>query len=243
MAEATRQSCDVYFFSLAKRLGIDKIVATARQLGLGETVGALYGEKAGLIPSRSWKLLKRHERWSLADTILVAIGQGPVLVTPLQLATMIAHIANKGKHVYPTLVEETPSKKDAEDLGFRPETIALLQKILTEVCTTGTGRRARPNDSVYVAGKTGTAQVRRISMQSRAQGKTDTRDRPWEERDHALFIGYGPAGEGVTPRYAIALVIEHGGKGGEVAAQLARHLFEKLLEISPQEQGIHALLP
>ncbi|MDR0407236.1 MAG: penicillin-binding protein 2 [Holosporales bacterium] len=233
LEEAICKSCDVYFFTLAGRLGIDKIATMAQRLGFGKPTGImLYGEKAGLVPSRAWKLLKRHERWSPADTVLVSIGQGPILATPLQLATFIAHIANKGVRVFPTLEEK--EGHSAEELGFRPETIAFLQRALTEACTTGTGRRARL-EPFLVAGKTGTAQVRSISSQDRMLGKTDTRDRPWEERDHASFVGYIPADK---PRYALVIVIEHGGKGGEGAAPLAKVVFEKLL--IPHAAGEHA---
>jgi penicillin-binding protein 2 len=236
MAEAVYSSCDVYFFSLARRLGLNKMTEVARKLGLGETAGVLYGEAAGLIPSRAWKLLRQKESWSVADTILIAIGQGPILVTPLQLAILVAHIANKGQQVCPTL-EIEGKDKNAKDLGFHPETIEFLQKTLIETCTIGTGRRAQPeNPTIVVAGKTGTAQVRRISARDRERNKTDTRDRPWEERDHALFVGYASRGEKATPKYAIALVIEHGGKGGSVAAPLAKQIFERLFPpIIPKE--------
>jgi penicillin-binding protein 2 len=237
LAEAICKSCDVYFFSLAGRLGIDKIAAMARRLGFGELTGIpLYGEKKGLVPSRDWKLLRRREKWSPSDTVLVSIGQGPLLATPLQLATFIAHIANKGMRVSPTLTEGTHTP--LEDMGFHSETIAFLHRTLTEVCTTGTGRRARPdNPAIFVAGKTGTAQVRSISSQERALGKTDTRQHPWRERDHSLFVGYAPAN---NPRYALALIIEHGGRGGEVAAPLAKALFEKLLTDVSEEEKEHA---
>ncbi|MDR2417390.1 MAG: penicillin-binding protein 2 [Holosporales bacterium] len=237
LAEAICKSCDVYFFSLAGRLGIDRIATMAQRLGFGELTGiSLYGEKKGLVPSRSWKFLSRQEKWSPSDTILVSVGQGPVLATPLQLATFIAHIANKGMRVHPTLIEDV--MPPLEDMGFRPETIAFLQRTLIEVCTTGTGRRARPdNPAILVAGKTGTAQVRSISSQDRASGKTDTRQRPWNERDHSLFVGYAPADD---PRYALAIIVEHGGKGGEVAASLAKDLFEKLLTDAHEEKKTHA---
>ncbi|MDR0661776.1 MAG: penicillin-binding protein 2 [Holosporales bacterium] len=236
MAEAMHNSCDVYFFSLAKRLGLNKMTEVARKLGLGEIAGVLYGEAAGLIPSRAWKLLRQKESWSVADTILIAIGQGPILVTPLQLAILVAHVANKGQRVHPTL-EIKEEDEDTKDLGFRPETIEFLKKTLIETCTIGTGRRAQTEDpTVVVAGKTGTAQVRRISARDRERNKTDTGDRSWEERDHALFVGYASRGEKATPKYAIALVVEHGGKGGGVAAPLAKQIFERLLPpIVPKE--------
>jgi penicillin-binding protein 2 len=227
LAEAIQQSCDVYFFSLAGRLGVDRIAAMARRLGFGELTGiSLYGEKKGLVPSRAWKLSWRQEQWSSSDTVLVAVGQGPVLVTPVQLATFIACIANNGARVRPTLIEDAPPPVK-EDVELSPETIAFMQRTLIDVCMRGTGRRARTDDpTILVAGKTGTAQVQRISIQDRALGKTDTRLRPWHERDHALFVGYAPAN---APRYALALIVEHGGKGGEVAAPIAKALFEKLL--------------
>jgi penicillin-binding protein 2 len=242
MVEALKQSCDVYFYELARRTGIDRIHATARRFGLGQTLGVeLPHERAGLVPTRAWKQGAQGQAWAQGETLVAGIGQGYVLTTPLQLAVMTARIANGGFAVEPFLVRE---RLEGQQLVARPEAtpaalgipaqhLAIVVRAMSGVVNDprGTAFRARILDAQFaMGGKTGTSQVRRISLQERERGVRKPHEVPWRERDHALFVGYAPI---QNPRYACAVVVEHGGGGSSAAAPIARDL---LLETQKRER-------
>lgn len=218
------QSCDVYFYKLAERLGIDRLGKYMKIFGFGSPTGIGIEEKAGVSPSREWKLKKFNKPWYRGETVISAIGQGYVNVTPLQVAMMTAAIANGGAILKPNIVRkikspegETVFQSSAQVVGRVPldgEMMALLQDALRGVVNDpgGTGRRARIEDFT-VAGKTGTAQVVSIDFQSGER----------EHEDHAWFASYAPA---EAPEIAVVVLVEHGGKGGAVAAPLAKRIIE-----------------
>jgi penicillin-binding protein 2 len=228
------QSCDVYFYEVARRLGVDAIAEMAARLGLGANLGlGLPGERGGLIPTRDWKRAKLGEPWHKGETLITGIGQGYVLSTPLQLAVMTARVANGGYGVSPRLVKEARDPGEAGDpgdpaahrlapIGIRePHLRAVLDAMAGVVnAGNGTARSSAIREAGFeMGGKTGTSQVRRITRAERARGVWKNEDLPWERRDHALFVGYAPVH---APRYAVAVIIEHGGGGSKAAAPVAR---------------------
>lgn len=227
--QALRESCDVYFFEMSKRLGIDAIADMARSLGLGQVFDCgLAQQKAGLVPDADWKRGKWNAGWLAGETILAGIGQGYVLATPLQLAVMMARVAT-GKIVMPTLIKRPAGSQQTAfpSLSLHEDKLEAVRRGLLAVVNEegGTGSNASLGEgNVRVAGKTGTSQV------SRASSDTAQDDLPWAERDHALFVAYFPAD---TPRYAVAAIVEHGGGGGAVAAPLVRDVIEAVLQTDP----------
>ncbi|MGB0632313.1 MAG: penicillin-binding protein 2 [Alphaproteobacteria bacterium] len=230
MFDAHKNSCDVYFYDIAKRIGVDRIAAMARKLGLGAKTGVdLPSEKGGVIPTRAWKKALIGTPWQQGETLISGIGQGLILTTPLQLAVMTARLANGGDAVTPRLVR--PAKTDLKDdtpkfkpLGISRRSLDVVREGMNQVTNEqgGTAYRARiSEDGMEMSGKTGTAQVRRISKAERETRVLKNHERPWRERDHALFVGYAPS---ENPRYAVAVVVEHGGGGSKVAAPIARDL-------------------
>lgn len=233
LREAISQSCDVYFYEVAKRTGIDQITATANRLGLGKTLGIdLPNERAGLLPDRNWKMATIGTPWQIGETLIAGIGQGYVLATPLQLAVMTARVANGGYAVKPRLTrattkpgdQESESAGSYEDMGLLPAHLQVVREGMTRVVNgpRGTARSAAIKEpGMGMAGKTGTSQVRRITKAEREAGVFKNEDLPWERRDHALFVGYAPVD---APRYAVAVIVEHGGGGSKVAAPIARDI-------------------
>ena len=222
---AIEQSCDVYFYELAKRVGIDRMAETALELGLGaKLLDELPGEQEGLVPTPEWKLAAIGDRWQGGETLITGIGQGFVLTTPLQLAVMTARIAS-GRAVRPRLVIE--EEVEASEPVFRPlkirrAALEIVRRGMDAVANNKRGsayRYAIREPGLALAGKTGTSQVRRISKRERGTGVLKNHQRPWRERDHALFVAYAPVDK---PRYAISVVVEHGGAGSSVAAPIAR---------------------
>ena len=226
LLDAIEQSCDVFFYNLGIKVGIERIADMARRLGFGEMTGiALPGEKPGLVPTKEWKRTTHGGGWALGETVNVAIGQGYILATPLQLAMMTARLANGSKKLTPTL---TSDEARFDDLDIDPEAMALVQRGMRQVMA-GEKGTARWHDikGVGMAGKTGTVQVRAISAEEREEGVIRNEDRFWEYRDHALFVGYAPYDE---PRYAVAVVVEHGGGGASVAAPVGRVVLQHMLK-------------
>lgn len=251
MHDAIKHSCDVYFYDISRKVGVDNIAAMANQFGLGQEVGIdLSGERAGVIPTRDWKLANVGESWQGGETLITAIGQGFVLTTPLQLATMTARLAG-GKQVIPRLsrgVRAGAAPTEADGMappGFPPldvplEHLRVVRDGMDAVSNhpRGTAYRARiEEEGLELAGKTGTAQVRRISMAERAAGVTKNEQLPWRRRDHALFVSFAPVHK---PRYCCAVVVEHGGGGSAVAAPIARDL---LLETQRRDPSGRRSLP
>ncbi len=227
------QSCDVYNYDIAQRIGIDRISAMAERLGLGVRHDIPMSAVAeGLIPSTTWKRERRGEAWRPGDTVNASIGQGYVLASPLQLAVMTARLAS-GTDIAPRLVRAVDGAPEpvrmTGDLGVNPAHLAAVQRAMVAVNNSnrGTAYRSRIVDPTMVfAGKTGTSQVRNITAAERAQGVFRNEDLPWNRRDHALFVGYAPADR---PRFAIAVVIEHGGGGSAAAAPVARDVMLRAL--------------
>ena len=227
------QSCDVYFYEVARRTGIDRIATMARRLGLGQSLGLdLPGERDGLIPTKDWKLGTHGIPWQAGETLLSGIGQGYILATPLQLAAMTARIANGGFAVTPRVTRAVstsaaarrPGRDGADAIGIDPRHLKAINEAMAAVVNTplGTAYRARiETPGLAMAGKTGTVQVRRISKAEREQGVRKNKELRWEQRDHAIFVGYAPL---ATPQYAISVVVEHGGGGSTVAAPIARDI-------------------
>ncbi len=231
LKRAIEQSCDIYFYNLGLKLGVDGIASWAKKFGLGRITGiALEHEKSGLIPTRAWKSKHRHEEWIKGETLSTAIGQGFNLVTPLQMASLISSFANGGQLLQPQLLKLHDSDADMKELGlsqvpFIPENLEKVQDALYGVVNRkgGTGRRARIK-GYTVAGKTGTAQV---VGQTEVDLETDKEDIPEKFRDHAWFIGYAPY---EAPEIAVAVIVEHAGHGGSVAAPVAQKVMKSYLE-------------
>tara|TARA_R110002095_G_scaffold59499_2_gene50938 strand:+ start:2894 stop:4753 length:1860 start_codon:yes stop_codon:yes gene_type:complete len=228
---ALAQSCDVYFYEVAQLIGAGPIKAMALKLGFGLESGIeLPYEKSGLIPDAAWKKQVRGKRWVRGDTINLSIGQGAMLATPLQLAVMTARLANlEGKAVRPTLLHSPSASFEA--LTIKKTHLELMRKGLDQTVNSpyGLAYRNRITESGFsMAGKTATCQVRRISMAERKKGIIHNNQRPWAHRDHALFSGFAPAH---NPKYALAVVVEHGGSGGRVAAPLGHDILLKTQKI------------
>ena len=205
------QSCDVFFFDIAKRVGVDPIAAMARRFGFGETLGLeIGGEKAGLIPTKDWKLALTGVPWQKGETLNTGIGQGFVSATPLQMCVMAARLGSAGKAVVPRLIKDAAPATSATtsavtgantdsgfaSLGMSESALRVIRDAMHAVSNTprGTAYRSRIKDKDFaLAGKTGTSQVRRISKADRLSGRYKNKNKPWEERDHAIFVAYAPA--------------------------------------------------
>jgi penicillin-binding protein 2 len=228
MTQSLEQSCDVYYYDVAQRVGIDKITEMARRLGLGQRHDLPMSAVAeGLTPTRAWKQSRYGRDWVVGDTLNATIGQGFVLASPMQLAVMTARIAS-GRAVSPRLirsvngVEVPPAPADVLDIPSAH--LAAIRKGMDAVVNAGRGTANASRivaSEMRMAGKTGTSQVRNITAAERERGVISNEDLPWRQRDHALYVAYAPAD---APRYAISLVVEHGGGGASVAAPLARDM-------------------
>ncbi|MDM7457961.1 MAG: penicillin-binding protein 2 [Paracoccus sp. (in: a-proteobacteria)] len=222
------ESCDVYYYELAQRVGIDRIAAMARMLGLGVRHNLPMSAVAeGIAPDRDWKLRRHGQAWQIGDSLNAAIGQGYVLTSPLQLAVMTARIAS-GRMVEPRLIRAIDGQRqpvpDWPALDVSPETLRLARVGMEQVMygARGTARASRIiREEWHMAGKTGTSQVRNITPAERARGVISNEQLPWNRRDHGLFVGYAPF---AAPKYAIAVVVEHGGGGASAAAPPARDI-------------------
>ncbi|MCI5039113.1 MULTISPECIES: penicillin-binding protein 2 [Donghicola] len=220
LISSLRHSCDVYYYDLALKVGIEKIAETARKLGLGERFDVPMSAVAeGLTPDKQWKLEARGAEWLIGDTVNASIGQGFVLTTPLQLAVMTSRIAT-GRRIMPRLIKSIDGKptepEGGEDLGLNEDYLRQVRRGMFAVVNNrrGTAYRSRIADEANrMAGKTGTAQV------SNRVVRND--EVPWEERDHALFVSFAPY---ERPKIAVAVVVEHGGGGSSVAAPIARDI-------------------
>ncbi len=225
MHESVKQSCDVYYYELAERVGIEAIAAMARRFGLGTRFDVpLSAVAEGLMPDKGWKERNRREPWMIGDSLNSAIGQGFVLASPLQLAVMTARLAT-GEAIHPRLVRrigdlDQPVRSDGP-MELSPTLMTQIRKSMYDVTNhrRGTAWRARlVGEGLRIAGKTGTSQVRSVVVRNA--------DVPWEERDHALFVGYAPAD---APRVACSVVVEHGGGGSAAAAPIARDILARAL--------------
>jgi len=249
---AIKQSCDTYFYEVARRLGIDRLSVTAQQFGLGKKVlDFLNEEKPGVVPNTQWKLKNIGQNWYLGETIISGIGQGYFQTTPIQLCLMMAQLANGGYKIKPRIADDRYAlrptidawrreflikknnldlpNKNLEKLYKNKENIKLVLDALYGATNEpqGTSYRSRFTKPEYVyAGKTGTSQVRSISAEQR-ELELKNKDLPYKFRDHALFTGFAPYQK---PRYAISVVIEHGGAGSSGAAPVAKKVIKKVLD-------------
>ncbi len=267
LREAMKQSCDTYFYEVARKLGVDRLQETALKFGLGEKVlkDLFINEKKGLIPSTKWKKDNLGRGWVLGETLITGIGQGYIQTTPLQLCLMTAQIANGGYKIYPRITieknqntfediklmikENSENFKEAknnlkevseqllslinekkhEPLYRNPENIKFVQNAMFGSTNEirGTSYSSRIKDPKYqFAGKTGTSQVKRITEKAR-ELELKTMDIPYDERDHALYVAFGPY---KNPRYALSIVVEHGGSGSSTAAPIAKKLFKLVID-------------
>lgn len=231
LVEAIKNSCDIYFYETALELGIEKIAAMSRRLGLGQVYDlGLENQKSGVIPDKKWKQEKLKAPWQQGETVIAGIGQGYVLVTPIQLVTMLSRVVNGGYAVSPTFIKRKEAAP-AEPLGISEKNIALVKQGMFEVVngTGGTAARAKfKNSDIKIGGKTGTTQVRRISLKERAEGIKKDEDLPWKYRNHAWFMAYAPHD---NPRYAVAVIVEHGRSGSGIAAPIASKILEEAIKL------------
>ncbi|MHA6263464.1 penicillin-binding protein 2 [Arenibacterium sp. CAU 1754] len=233
LQNSLKQSCDVYYYDLALKVGIDKISAMARRFGLGVRHDLpMSAVASGLAPDRAWKSRVHNQDWLIGDTANSSIGQGYMLASPLQLAVMSARIAT-GRSLSPRLVKsingiEQPSGA-GDSMGLNENNLRKIRRGMYAVSNDrrGTAYRSRIiEDTMRMAGKTGTSQVRNITAAERAAGVIRNRDLPWERRDHALFVSFAPYDD---PKFAVSIVVEHGGGGSTAAAPIARDIMLQAL--------------
>jgi penicillin-binding protein 2 len=230
------QSCDVYFYNIGRIIGADKIAEMARRFGLGETYDLpVPWQKKGIVPDPAWKEKRYGKDWLVGETLNYSIGQGYLLTTPLQLAVMVSRIAS-GRAIIPKLIRDSSEPEIAPLLNINPEHMALVRQGMADVVNgrggTATGSKLKIA-GFQMAGKTGTAQVRRITKEERRRGVRKNENLPWRERDHALFVAFAPV---ENPRYACAIVVDHGGSGSRAAAPVARDILAMAIERDPLAQ-------
>ena len=236
-----KQSCNVYFYELGKKIGIEPIAAMARRFGLGSITGLeIPGEKAGLVPDTKWKRMTFEESWFPGETLNTSIGQGYLQVSPVQMAAMAARLANGVEAVTPRIIKAVGSElikpEKPKLLGLNPMHLELVRDGMFGVVNEwkGTARGSKIAEKGFdFSGKTGTVQTRKITQAERDEGLKKSHEKPWKERDHGWFVGYGPS---KNPRYAIAVLVEHGGGGSKAAAPVARDIMLEVLKKDPAGQ-------
>tara|TARA_Y100001970_G_C14136959_1_gene804821 strand:+ start:3 stop:1190 length:1188 start_codon:yes stop_codon:yes gene_type:complete len=278
LREAIKQSCDTYFYEIARLLGVDRLNITAKKFGLGEKVfdNMFMEEKKGIVPSTKWKKNVIGQNWYLGETLINGIGQGYIQTTPLQLCLMTAQLANGGFKIFPKLIVDQNQKSHEEVVNsinaqlnefksikkdtifekgaqffssfsntnyplFRnPENVKFVLDAMygstNEVFGTSYSSRYE-NEKYRYAGKTGTAQVKRITERER-ELDLDISQIPYEQRDHALFVAFGPY---KNPRYALSIFVEHGGSGSKTAAPIAKKLFKVIIDRHEKREKIRTL--
>ena len=240
VVEALQHSCDIFFYETAQKLGIEKIADMARRFGLGSKINiGLENEKAGLIPDKEWKLRRFGEPWQQGESLISGIGQGYILTTPLQLATMTARLVNGGYEIKPTFLKVSDGEKSKiRKIDVSPTNLELIKEGMYAVVNKPGGTAWR---SLFdyrgqrMGGKTGTTQVRRITMKERREGIKKESELPWRLRNHALFVGYAPHD---NPKYAVAVLVEHGGGGSSVAAPLAGKILREAVMLDPTREEV-----
>ena len=238
LREAIKQSCDIYFYEVARRLGVDRLAVTANKFGLGNKVLDILSEElTGLVPSTKWKLKNIGKGWVLGETLLAGIGQGYFQATPIQLCLMAAQLANGGHKIEPKIIYNEQALQPNIDVSSErfkrlyrnKENIKFVLDAQFGATNEpmGTSYRSRHVKSEYIfAGKTGTSQIRSITEEER-ELKIKQKDLPYKRRDHALFIAFAPY---KNPQYALSIVIEHGGTGSSSAAPIAKKIIKKVLD-------------
>lgn len=239
VVEALQHSCDIFFYETAQKLGIEKIADMARRFGLGSKINiGLENEKAGLIPDKEWKLRRFGEPWQQGESLISGIGQGYILTTPLQLATMTARLVNGGYEIKPTFLKVSDGEKSKiRKIDVSPTNLELIKEGMYAVVNKPGGTAWRSQFDYHgqrMGGKTGTTQVRRITMKERREGIKKESELPWRLRNHALFVGYAPHD---NPKYAVAVLVEHGG-GSSVAAPLAGKILREAVMLDPTREEV-----
>ena len=234
VVEALKNSCDIFFYEVALQLGIEKIADMARKLGMGKATNVgLDNEKDGLIPDEAWKMARYGEKWQQGESVIAGIGQGYVLATPLQLVTMVSRVVNGGYAVNPTFQKlDLQDKGKIRKINISRKNIEIVKQGMFEVVNSkkGTANTAQFDiDGIKMGGKTGTTQVRRITLEERRKGILKDEDLPWRLRNHALFVGYAPQDK---PKYAVAVVVEHGSSGSGVAAPIASKILQEAIKLN-----------
>ena len=221
---AIKESCDVFFYEISKKIGIDRIAEVAYDFGLGKVYDIpLNNQKIGIVPSKKWKKNNLGESWYPGETLISAIGQGFVLTNPLQLANMTSIIASDGNIVEPKIINDGVLNKN-KTLDKYKEAIKIIKKSMFKVVNESKGTAFKSkSDEFKFSGKTGTSQVRRITVAERESEDFRKKEVEWKKRDHALFVGYMPHDK---PQYSISVVIEHGGSGASTAAPIAKQVFQ-----------------
>ncbi len=241
VVEALQHSCDIFFYETAQKLGIEKIAEMARRFGLGSKIDiGLENEKAGLIPDKEWKLRRFGEPWQQGESLISGIGQGYILTTPLQLATMTARLVNGGYEVKPTFLKiSNGDKSKIKKMDVSQANLELMKEGMYAVVNKPGGTAFMSQFNYHgekMGGKTGTTQVRRITMKERREGIKKESELPWRLRNHALFVGYAPHD---NPKYAVAVLVEHGGGGSSVAAPLAGKILKEAVMLDPTREKVH----
>ena len=236
--EALVHSCDVYFYTIGQRMGIDVMAEFGKDFGLGKATGVeLPSERSGIMPSTTWKQKAKNEQWLPGETISAAIGQGYVTVTPLQMASLVGTVANNGVNYRPRLVQAVMDRTSGNlqelpavprgKINAKPETFRVIKDALAEVVTKGTATKAK-SSMVTIGGKTGTAQVAAL--------RTGPEENiPKKFRDHAWFVAFAPV---ESPKIAVAVLAEHMGHGGAAAAPLAKEVIETYMKLAPQVPAV-----
>mgnify|MGYP002015173116 CR=1 FL=1 len=217
-----------FFYEIAKKIGIDRIAEVANDFGLGNKFEiSLKNQKSGIIPTKKWKKSKIGESWYAGETLIAGIGQGFVLTNPLQLAVMTSIIAADGKNIKPTIIKNMNIAFPENNKYL--EEIKIVKKAMFQVVNEnkGTAYSSRLDD-IKFSGKTGTSQVRRISISERESEDFRKKEIEWKDRDHALFVGYMPSSK---PKYSISVVVEHGGSGASTAAPIAKDIFNYIYKL------------
>lgn len=240
VVQALQHSCDIFFYETAQKVGIEKIADMARRLGLGEKVGiGLDNENSGLIPDKAWKLKARKEPWHPGETLISGIGQGYILTTPIQLVTMMSRLVNGGYEVRPSFLRVSEEEQEnIKKINLSQTYLDIVKEGMYNVVNVpgGTAYMSRFDyNGMKMGGKTGTTQVRRISLKERQTGILKESELPWRLRNHALFVGYAPHN---NPKYAVAVLVEHGGGGSSVAAPMASKLLQEALKLDPSKKII-----
>ncbi|MDC0192321.1 penicillin-binding protein 2 [Alphaproteobacteria bacterium] len=224
IVSAIKESCDVFFYNLSIKVGIDRIAEVAKDFGLGQTYNVkLLNQKKGIIPNKKWKKNTYKESWYGGETLNAAIGQGYVLTSPFQLAIMTARIASGGKKIDPSILKNS-TKTSFNNMNKYSESLKIIKDAMFKVVneSKGTANNSKANNFNF-SGKTGTSQVKKITIEERESDNFRKKEIEWKNRDHALFVGYMPSEK---PRYALSVVIEHGGSGAKTAAPIARDVFK-----------------
>ena len=224
IVSAIQESCDVFFYNLSIKVGIDRIAEVAKDFGLGQTYNVkLLNQKEGIIPNKKWKKNTYKESWYGGETLNAAIGQGYVLTSPLQLAIMTARIASGGKKIDPSILKIS-KKTSFNNMNKYAESLKIINEAMFKVVNESKGTAINSKASNFnFSGKTGTSQVKKITMAERESDNFRKKEIEWKNRDHALFVGYMPSEK---PRYSLSVVIEHGGSGASTAAPIARDVFK-----------------